>query len=71
MDNATVLRYWAEPEYVYYVKDITWWKEDRDVLSCEKKSVGYIPIYETREDAEQAHPMCEVFELTVIPVDEH
>lgn len=63
--------YWAEPDYAFFVKDLTYWKEDRDVLACDKKSVGYLPVYATREEAEAAHPNCEVLELMILSVDDH
>jgi hypothetical protein len=69
-DSAALL-YWGEPDIAYFVKDVTWWKEDRDVLACDKKSTGYLPIYETYEDAAAAHPGCDVVELMIMPVETH
>lgn len=71
IDAATILRYWAEPDYFFVAKDVTFWHEDDDIISCTKRSSGYLPVYETREEAEEAHPGCEIIEIMVSVAQEH
>jgi hypothetical protein len=64
------LQYWCEPEYVYYPEVMIPWEYDHQVVVCEsKRSFGYFPVYETFEEAEQAHPGCDIIEHLVIPAD--
>lgn len=67
---SAALKYWAEPETVYYAKEVKLWCHDKDVIADDKKSVGYLPVYEHKEDAEAAHPGMEISEMMLVGVPE-
>lgn len=64
------LKYWAEPETMYAVYELMEWEKDRNIVICEKKpSLGYLPVYETLEEARKAHPGRVYLEIKVIEED--
>ncbi len=63
--SRAALAYWGEYEVVYCARSVMFWQFDRDVLSCDKPSCGYLPVYETEEEAKENHPGAKIEKIIV------
>ena len=61
------LLYWGEPQVAYVVYEVHCYEFDRP----NTLSAGFLPVYETKEDAEDAHPGQDVQEILIVPVQSH
>lgn len=61
------LSYWGEPDLLYAPYDVLEWDHDPNVILCDKpQGIGYIPVYESWEEAASKHPQATIIEIRVM-----